>query len=44
MTESYLRLNVYVSLTGGIYKTFVSTLQYTLENGADLYVNECQKI
>ena len=27
-----------------MYKTFVSTLHCTLENGADLYVNECQKI
>ena len=26
------------------YKTFVGTLHYTLENGADLYVNEGQKI
>ena len=27
-----------------MYKIFVSTLHCTLENGADLYVNECQKI
>ena len=27
-----------------MYKTFVSTLHCTLENGADLYVNERQKI
>ena len=26
------------------YKTFVSTLHCALENGADIYVNECQKI
>ena len=26
------------------YKTFVNTLHYTLENRADLYVNEHQKI
>ena len=26
------------------YKTFVSTLHYMLENGADLYVNERQQI
>ena len=26
------------------YKTFVSTLHCALENGADLYVNERQKI
>ena len=26
------------------YKIFVSTLHCTLENGADLYVNERQKI
>ena len=26
------------------YKTFVGTLHCVLENGADLYVNECQKI
>ena len=26
------------------YKTFVSTLHCSLENGADLYVNERQKI
>ena len=26
------------------YKTFVGTLHCTLENGADLYVNERQKI
>ena len=25
------------------YKTFLSTLHCTLENGTDLYVNECQK-
>ena len=25
-------------------KTFVGTLHYTLQNGADLYVNEHQKI
>ena len=27
-----------------MYKTFVSTLHYALENVADLYVNERQKI
>ena len=27
-----------------MYKTFVSTLHCALENGADLYVNERQKI
>ena len=27
-----------------MYKTFVSTLHYALENGANLYVNECQTI
>ena len=27
-----------------VYKTFVSTLHCALENGADLYVNERQKI
>ena len=27
-----------------IYKTFVSTLHCALENGADLYINERQKI
>ena len=26
------------------HKTFVSTLHCVLKNGADLYVNECQKI
>ena len=26
------------------YKTFVNTLHYALENGTDLYVNQCQKI
>ena len=26
------------------YKTFVGTLHCVLENGADLYVNKCQKI
>ena len=27
-----------------MHKTFVSTLHCALENGADLYVNELQKI
>ena len=27
-----------------MYKTFVSTLHCMLENGVDLYINECQKI
>ena len=31
-------------LDKGRYKTFVGTLHCTLENGADLYVNERQKI
>ena len=30
--------------TGGIYKTVVGTLHCALENGADLYVNDRQKI
>ena len=29
---------------GAMYKRFVSTLHCALENGADLYVNERQKI
>ena len=43
-THLVWRLNVVVRLTGGIYKTYVSTLHCALENGTDLYVNERQKI
>ena len=35
------RLNVEINRR---YKTFVSTLHCVLENGADLYINECQNI
>ena len=46
-TYLVLRLNVVDRKTGGTnrrYTTFVSSLHCALENGADLYVTERQKI